>query len=764
MPLPSFRMGQTYGATTTPFTPTSLFASGEQGVWYDPSDFIPNWRRNLLTYSEDFNNAAWSKPAISITPNATTAPDGTLTAEGVFESNTGSATNYILSFTPTISATTLYTFSFYIKSNGRTLGYIAGNSNGWSAGSVEFNLGTGIATGSVGWSASITNEGNGWYRIIGSKISELAGNYLIAVILRNDIGSNSYIGDPTKGIFIWGAQLEKGSLTTYQKITDGLSSDYLRSQPLPVLYQDSTGTIPVYGVEQPVGLMLDKSKGLVLGSELVINGGFDTDTDWTKGGTWTISGGVATKPSDTNANISQTISGFVVGKIYKFTTNVSSGTGATYRIEIFGITPAYSAPNGITNSYYTATTTSASLVIRGNNISVDNISVKEIAGNHAKAPADGNRPTLSARVNLLTYTEDFSNAVWSKSNLSVSATKVLAPDGTLTAEVITTTSNNVQSYLHYYPGTITTPSTLRCVAKANSSSWLALGSNQYGADFGYFNLSTGVKGSVSGAVTSSSMTSLGNGWYECIVYGNYNSIAYRIIQIPSSDGVYTNSGIGASIQIWHPDLRPTNAGSLLPPYQRVNAATDYNTVGFPLYLKCNGTSSAMSTSSINFTTTDKITVVSGLRKLSDATIQIALEFSVDMNINNGTFLLAPGYAGFSTIVGAYWTGQIKGGQTQATLTTVAAFPSPISGVNTLIGKTSTPYAEFRLNGNSIAINTTSQGSGTYGNYPLHLFSRANSSLWYNGQFYGAIVRGETTSTPILLDAENYIATKTGITF
>ena len=48
------------------------------------------------------------------------------------------------------------------------------------------------------------------------------------------------------------------------------------------LFQDSAGTTPVTAVEQSVGLMLDKSQGLVLGSELVTNGGpgFTTTTGW----------------------------------------------------------------------------------------------------------------------------------------------------------------------------------------------------------------------------------------------------------------------------------------------------------------------------------------------------------------------------------------------------------------------------------------------------------------------------------------------------
>ena len=66
---------------------------------------------------------------------------------------------------------------------------------------------------------------------------------------------------------------------------------------LTTLFTDSAGTTPVTTPGQTVGLMLDKSQGLVLGSELVTNGSFTTDTDWTKGAGWTISGGAANASS-----------------------------------------------------------------------------------------------------------------------------------------------------------------------------------------------------------------------------------------------------------------------------------------------------------------------------------------------------------------------------------------------------------------------------------------------------------------------------------
>ena len=72
---------------------------------------------------------------------------------------------------------------------------------------------------------------------------------------------------------------------------------------IDTLFQDSAGTTPVTTAGQPVGLMLDKSKGLVRGPELVTNGDFATDTDWLgiSGGTnLTIAEGQATFTTSAN--------------------------------------------------------------------------------------------------------------------------------------------------------------------------------------------------------------------------------------------------------------------------------------------------------------------------------------------------------------------------------------------------------------------------------------------------------------------------------
>ena len=63
-----------------------IFRNGVQGFAYDPNDLTAeklNWRRNLLTWTEDFSNFVWGLSNSSLTVNSITAPDGTMTADPI---------------------------------------------------------------------------------------------------------------------------------------------------------------------------------------------------------------------------------------------------------------------------------------------------------------------------------------------------------------------------------------------------------------------------------------------------------------------------------------------------------------------------------------------------------------------------------------------------------------------------------------------------------------------------------------------------------
>ncbi len=66
-----------------------------------------------------------------------------------------------------------------------------------------------------------------------------------------------------------------------------------------------------------------------LGAELVVNGGFDADTDWTKDAGWTIAGGKGIATNATAANMRQNI--LTIGAWYLGQVTISEYSGGSYR-------------------------------------------------------------------------------------------------------------------------------------------------------------------------------------------------------------------------------------------------------------------------------------------------------------------------------------------------------------------------------------------------------------------------------------------------
>jgi len=162
---------------------------------------------------------------------------------------------------------------------------------------------------------------------------------------------------------------------------------------LTTLYQDAAGTTPVTAVGQPVGLMLDQSKGLVLGPELVTNGDFSSGSNWTRigtGGTVAISGGVASVTSVAGSfeviGYSQSIP-VVSGKTYFVTAAYTKSSVSGFARVSFGPTVVFNgvATSGVISGYVTASASTFTLQAfnPGNGseaitVTFDNISVREL--------------------------------------------------------------------------------------------------------------------------------------------------------------------------------------------------------------------------------------------------------------------------------------------------------------------------------------------------------------------------------------------------
>lgn len=228
----------------------SMFARGEQGIFLDPNDLTEekiNWRRNLSTETE-FRNGLNDSPlnAGKLTPVTFAG----LTQGTGIQVDTATNVTYLYK-TATYKANTTYTFSCYIR-------MLDGTAPRLGVSSSDANTDICLVLKGATYQAAVQELGGGLYRAYITVNSSLT-SLLFGVV--------KYQGNSTKPVIVSGFQLEEGSLTAYQPFTD-FNSEFLRQFPLHALYQDSSGTIPVTTQGQPVGLILDKSKGLLLGSDL----------------------------------------------------------------------------------------------------------------------------------------------------------------------------------------------------------------------------------------------------------------------------------------------------------------------------------------------------------------------------------------------------------------------------------------------------------------------------------------------------------------
>jgi hypothetical protein len=87
----------------------------------DPREEETGWlfegaSENLALHDSEFDNAVWTKTTSTITPNAALAPDNTMTADNWV--STALATNSVMTQPITLTSSSTYVISMYVKSNG----------------------------------------------------------------------------------------------------------------------------------------------------------------------------------------------------------------------------------------------------------------------------------------------------------------------------------------------------------------------------------------------------------------------------------------------------------------------------------------------------------------------------------------------------------------------------------------------------------------------------------------------------------------------
>jgi hypothetical protein len=162
---------------------------------------------NTILNSEEFDNAAWSKTNATVTANAVTAPNSTLTADQIFDDAVASGGHAVSMSRPTVAGQP-HTLSVYAKAGTR--GFIRLSLSGGTYYSVfDLNAGTlGLTSGLT--SRNIEAVGGGWYRCsITITIAGASVTNTIALMPANQVNPN-YAGDGSS-LYLWGVQLEQAS-------------------------------------------------------------------------------------------------------------------------------------------------------------------------------------------------------------------------------------------------------------------------------------------------------------------------------------------------------------------------------------------------------------------------------------------------------------------------------------------------------------------------------------------------------------------------
>jgi hypothetical protein len=564
---------------------------------------------NLLTFSESFDNAVWTKESCTVSANSAVAPDGTSTADKLVE-NTATAIHYINNSGSVFPASTAISGSFYAKAGERTtVACYLIDSGIITSTTTVFDLSAGTVIS--GASGQIEDAGNGWYRcsVNASATTSTTTSARLRIFLQS---SSSYTGDGTSGIFIWGAQLNVGSLQPYYPTTRknllGFTQEFDNAA-----WTKSNATVTANATAAPDGsvtadeLVENTAAGIrslhqtltTVSSTTYSLSAFAKETSGSKrylrlaiSSTASVtlwaaaSFDLETQLITTNAAGGGTVTTTSIVPVgngwYRCTLTGNIGANA----DMFAIVAVVENASVFTGSgrgrqSYTGDGTSG-LFIWGAQLS-DSASLDPYVYNPGAAPAstayfgprfDYNPVTLAPkgllieeqRTNLLLRSEEF-ETTWTNNNSTEQTNVVIAPSGSLVGDKLI--EDTTASVAHRIASGLVLSSsgtwTASVYIKAAERSFAFIGvtDNITGAIERRVNLSTGVIDSTNVSTVGSwtsisgSSTSVGNGWWRVSVTGTQGAgtLLSVFVSIGDASGnrIYTGDGT-SGIYIWGAQL------------------------------------------------------------------------------------------------------------------------------------------------------------------------------------------------------------------
>ena len=543
------------GASPTAYNPTTvknLLGYSElfdNAAWTKSNSFV---QTNLLTYSELFDNAAWTKLRTTVTANSVLAPNGYQTADSILQAAGQTTVGQV---SQTVNAVVSpYVLSVYVKPAGKNYIILSENIGTGSARNTWFNISTGtVGTTNAGHTATITPAENGYYRCsIALSVNLIRSGQVLVYVA--DADNSTTVVDDTLGIYAWGAQLVQGSVAGDYRRTDAAA--------LPVYYPNHNGVVCAEKIVETTAnnfhfitevttkpalsgiytysfyakkaendyVWVQVSDGAGNGVTTAFNliTGAVSSAGATTGTGFTFIGSSITSAGNGYFRVSLTVSSNAATSIASYIGNTDNGTVQTYTgdgtsgIYIFG---AQLSDSASLDPY------------------VLNAAAAPTAAAYYGARFDYDPVTLQPkgllieeqRVNYLLQSEDFSSVSWSKSNLNAfgsgsTINATAAPDGNITADKITPSATSAPSLTGSY--TSATPSsayTASVYVKTAGVGFAYLQMNGVTgttvASFVSIDLSNGTLGTITalagGGLTNASATStsVANGFYRITLTG-----------------------------------------------------------------------------------------------------------------------------------------------------------------------------------------------------------------------------------------------------
>jgi hypothetical protein len=204
-----------------------------------------NASRNLLKFSEAFEESGWLKMRALVEANATRCPDNTLSSDKLIPTTDDG--QHIVQQVATLAPHTAHALSVFAKAGELSkIRLYTGNFAGWdTVTTFDFDLGAGqVISGKGGYKY----VGAGWYRLwVTGVAGDGSADTALGISPVNNAGSLNFIGDGKSGLYIWGAQLEKGDKPTSYIPTPTT----FESRASTGTYFDSNGVLQTAAIDEP---------------------------------------------------------------------------------------------------------------------------------------------------------------------------------------------------------------------------------------------------------------------------------------------------------------------------------------------------------------------------------------------------------------------------------------------------------------------------------------------------------------------------------